>query len=212
MNTQELIVHTEQAIQLATEHKSKLPPEILRIQGFSSPKVRHFLNNLLNLPGASYLEIGTYKGSTLVSALHGNEKIINRALAIDNFTEFDGPRQELHNNVENFIDYSTFRFDFIDGDCWAEAVNLTGTFNIYFYDGHHEEEDQYKAFTEYNHLLESPHIAVIDDYNWGPVRAGTERAFKDLNYRVARGWELPARYNGDVQQWWHGLGVFIIEK
>jgi hypothetical protein len=69
---QELIQYVQLSVENAERGQSKLTPEILTIDGMSSPKIRHFLNNICSYPGASYLEIGCWKGSTFVSALYKN--------------------------------------------------------------------------------------------------------------------------------------------
>ena len=53
--------------------ESKLPPWILNIQGMSGKKYRHFINNLFSsILNCRYLEIGSWKGSTLCSAIFNN--------------------------------------------------------------------------------------------------------------------------------------------
>ena len=39
----------------------------------SDPHNRHLLNNLASAPGTRYLEVGTFRGSTLIASLCGNE-------------------------------------------------------------------------------------------------------------------------------------------
>ena len=63
-----MIEQVGQAIDMAERNESKLIPEILNLEGMSSSKNRHFLYNLINSDDW-YLEIGCWKGSTLVSAL-----------------------------------------------------------------------------------------------------------------------------------------------
>lgn len=50
---QKLIDHVKQSIQLAEKGKSKLSKEVLAIPGFTSRKVKHFLNNLCSLDKTS---------------------------------------------------------------------------------------------------------------------------------------------------------------
>ncbi len=71
-------MEVQTSIELAYQGSSSLTQQILNIDGMSSPKVRHFLNNLCSLPGTSYLEIG-WKGSTWISALYGNKATIQQA-------------------------------------------------------------------------------------------------------------------------------------
>ena len=43
------------------------------IEGFSSDRVRHFLNNLCSYEDTKYLEVGVYKGSTFCAAIQNND-------------------------------------------------------------------------------------------------------------------------------------------
>ena len=90
---------------------SKIPINsgVLQVEGMSTPKIRHLLNNI-NRWGRNYLEIGSHKGSTFVSSLYGNEK---RGWSIDNYSEFcdagyrpgqDGTHShELLQNIDKFL-------------------------------------------------------------------------------------------------------------
>ena len=77
---------------LNAENKiSKITNEIINMEGMSGTKTRHFYNNLLNTEDARYLEIGTWKGSSVCSAMYGNTAKI---ICIDNWSEFGGPKNE----------------------------------------------------------------------------------------------------------------------
>ena len=87
MNTIEnLIEFVETSINLANVEKSKLHPLTFNVPGFTSPKIRHLLNNLGELPDLHYLEIGVHKGATFV-ALNYKNKLLS-SVAIDNWCEF----------------------------------------------------------------------------------------------------------------------------
>ena len=68
-----LIEHVKQSIQNAELGISQLNSKILNLEGMSSDKVRHFLNNICSLEHGNYLEIGVWKGSTFISALYKNK-------------------------------------------------------------------------------------------------------------------------------------------
>ena len=69
---------------------SKLPDDILAVEGYSSPLVRRLLNNLCDFDGCRYVEVGTWQGATALSASYLNRGSFK---AIDNFSEFGGPRE-----------------------------------------------------------------------------------------------------------------------
>src|SRR5579872_3190335 len=55
-----LINHVQKSIKNAERGISKLSKDVLGIDGLSSSKVRHFLNNICSIPGTNYLEIGVW--------------------------------------------------------------------------------------------------------------------------------------------------------
>ena len=49
---------------------SKINEEIIKLEGMTGTKTRHFYNNLLSsIENPVYLEIGTWKGSSLCAAM-----------------------------------------------------------------------------------------------------------------------------------------------
>ena len=215
-------VHSQQSLRLksllqrsienAEALTTRLPADVLKIDGMSSPKIRILLNEICSEPGTKYLEIGCWKGSTLVAALHGNQRSVARAVACDNFCEFGAPRDQFLENRAKFLADGP-PVEFFDVDYLTLARGLTGgAFNVYFYDGGHDVEQQYRAFTAFDHLFDEQFIALVDDYNYPPVPEGTRRAFDKLGYNVAFEAILPARCNGDVQNWWNGLYAAVVER
>jgi hypothetical protein len=210
---EELLVNHVKTSIGRVESGYRVPSQILNIPGMSSPKGRSLLNLLCSLPGTKYLEIGCWKGSTFVSALHGNSHALAQAYAIDNWAAFTGPKNEFLANCSRFLPISQYQYTVYSEDCFAINKNkLGGRINVYFYDGEHERIDQEKAFTYFDDILDDVFIAVVDDWNPIEAREGTFEAFKKLNYTILFEQVLPARFNGDVEQWWHGFYVAVIRK
>jgi hypothetical protein len=82
------IAHTTGALFSTYRGASKLPDDILAVEGYSSPLVRRLLNNLCDFGGCRYVEVGTWQGATALSASYLNRGSFK---AIDNFSEFGGP-------------------------------------------------------------------------------------------------------------------------
>lgn len=195
----------EAAIRLAELGQSPLPATVLRLEGMSSPKVRHFLNHVTNYDDTRYLEVGCWKGSTLISALYGHKGI--KHWAIDNFCEYHGSEEILRSNCDVELGLTP---NFFNADCFALDPVKEGItdVNVYFYDGWHSEEAQYKALTHFYPSLADNFILIVDD--WGgtegiPVRAGTCRAIKDLGLHYIFFAELS-------DGWWNGLLVAVLGK
>ena len=68
----------ETSFQNAENNISKITNEIIAMKGMTGTKTRHFYNNLLNIEDARYLEIGTWKGSSVCSAMYKNQSEINK--------------------------------------------------------------------------------------------------------------------------------------
>ncbi len=205
-----LIEHTIKSIENAEKHISDINQSILDLEGMSSPKVRHLLNNITKLNECNYLEIGCWKGSTSISALFNN-KVKNYWL-IDNFSEFGGPKNEFINNFTSIMKYSPNLIDrdFISFDPIKE-YNIKDV-NLYFYDGFHSSECQRYALSHYINSLQNEFIYLCDDWNYENIRHSTKDIIKELNLNILYEIELPAKFNGDTELWWNGLLVSVLQK
>jgi hypothetical protein len=211
----ELKQHVETAFEKAENNESKITDGILNMEGMSGKKTRHFYNNLLNKEDARYLEIGTWKGSSVCSAMCGNKA---KVVCIDNWSEFGGPKNEFLINFNTYIGDNDARF--IEQDCYTVDVSLLPKFNMYMYDGNHTKDSHYKALVHYYDCLDDIFVFIVDDWNWLDVRNGTYESFKRLNLKVRYAREIRTT-NDDTQpppgdelrqKWHNGIYVAILEK
>lgn len=187
---------------------SKLAEEIFHVDGMSSAKVRIFLNELCSsIPSCRYLEIGTWKGSTILAASYHNPGYF---VAIDNFSQFGSAREEFISNADRLAHHC--RFHFIDSDAWQVKPETVFPTNVFFYDGNHEPQDQYRAFVHFDQAFENPFVAIVDDWNLAEVREATQSAFVHLGYKIQQDWTMLSPYNGDKDGWWNGLYAAVINK
>lgn len=224
-NKENLIAHVQNAFNKSDKNKSKLSKEILEIEGMCGLKTRHLYNNICNLKGSNYLEVGTWKGASFVSAIFEND--IN-SLAIDNWSEFDkyslngetvefNSKYAFNKNVNKFC--SNNKFNFIEKDSFSiKKEDLTfDSIDIYLYDGAHDYESHKKAITHYSKFLSKLSIIIIDDWRndsgWDKVQRGTFDGFLEsdliIHYKIER--ESKQEDNGK-NEYWNGVGVFICEK
>jgi hypothetical protein len=204
----------KECINKAENYQSKLTDDILNMEGMSGLKTRHFYNNLLEYPeGARYLEIGTWKGSSVCSAMYKNENA--NVTCIDDFSEFEGPKQEFLNNFEK---YKITNSKFIDSNCWNVDLD-DSKFNFYLYDGAHEYEDHYKAISNFIKYMENEFVFLVDDWNLKRVRDGTFDAIRDLGLSIKFKQEILLTNDDshtpseEARNTWHnGIGIFILLK
>jgi len=212
METYKTLIDT--AFKNAENNISKITNDIINMDGMSGTKTRHFYNNLLNTPDARYLEIGTWKGSSVCSAMCSNKANV---ICIDNWSEFGGPKSEFLTNFNKFRGQNNAYF--IENDCYKVDVSTLPKFNIYMYDGNHTNESHYKALLHYYNCLDDVFIFIVDDWNWKSVRDGTVNSIKKLNLSVL--YEKEIRLTWDEshtppliasQTWHNGIYVAILKK
>jgi hypothetical protein len=203
------------AFEKAERNDSKITDEILNMDGMSGKKTRHFYNNLLNKDDARYLEIGTWKGSSVCSAMYQNKA---KVVCIDNWSEFDGPKDEFLKNFEMYKGNNDAHF--IEQDCFKVDISKLPKFNIYMYDGNHTQYSHFKALIYYFDCLDDEFIFIVDDWNWKYVRDGTYDAFEELKLTIL--YEKSIKTTNDdthaimgseeQQQWHNGIYVAILQK
>jgi hypothetical protein len=198
----------------AEKNLSKINNEIIEMDGMTGLKTRHFYNNLLNFDDARYLEIGTWKGSSVCSAMFQNKAKIT---CIDNWSEFNGPKDEFISNFEKFKGDNEAIF--IEKDCYEVDISSFPKFNIYMFDGNHTEDSHYKALSHYYDCLDDIFIFIVDDWNWSNVRNGTLKSIKDLNLNILYQKEIILTNNNEHTPlevarptWWNGIYVSILQK
>lgn len=206
--------HVEESFRGAENNCSKITQEIKEMEGMSGIMTRHFYNNLLNIEDARYLEIGTWKGSSVCAAMcENNAKVV----CIDNWSEFGGPKEEF------LLNFNKFKGDndacFVEGDCYQLDLSNFPKFNMYMYDGNHTVESHFKSLHYYYDFLDDVFIYIVDDWNGKEVREGTEKAIKDLDFTIL--YERNIRLTWDnshtdyplaTSTWWNGIYVAILKK
>jgi len=229
----ELAEHVRLSIVNARSGLSRIlaAPDVLKIEGMSDDSVRHLLNNLMSAPGAKYLEVGSWRGSTFVSALVGNEQTVDNALAIDAWTfETDYDKRvfgtghdslaAFENNMAQFVTASTtwrhIRCDFRslkDRELVSAGSFKKELFNVYLFDGPHEAQDHEDALTLVLHHLDRTFVYVVDDWNYGPVQEGTYNAISKLGLEVLWAETLGgSRPNGSSGPWHNGMWVGVLRQ
>lgn len=204
------MIDLDELVNYATSGSTRLSEKALKIEGMSSRYVRNLLNRCIScVPNCKYLEIGTWKGSTLYSALYKNNPLY--ALAIDNFCSFGGRSVKEH--FLNHMQDIGVNYEFIDQDCFTvDLSKIEHKFNVYFYDGEHYEKDQEMALTYYYDVLDDTFIFICDDYNEKHVQNGTKNGLEKCNFKIIDERNLFSSHNGDITSWWNGLYVAILQK
>jgi len=175
------------------------------VPGLAKPNNLALLNVAARCRGAgeSYVEVGTYRGTSLVAALLENE---GSFVAIDNWSLGEGSRQQLDANLERFG--LGGRAALIEGDAFEilRGGALAGySVGVYYYDNGHEYEQQVDGMRLIEPYLASPALVIVDDTDWERV----ERAVDDYLAAQSRAREI-FRADGEERgqpEWWQGMRV-----
>jgi hypothetical protein len=194
----------------------RLDPAVLALPGMSGRRYRQFINTLVGaVARPRYMEVGVWAGSTLCAALAGNRV---SALAIDNWSEFGGPKDAFLRNVAAHRGAGA-EVHFIEGDFRAVAFDQVGTYNIYLFDGPHEEQDQYDGVALAQPALDDRFVLIVDDWNYEAVRAGTNRAIATLGLTLDFAAEIRTTLNGghpavafQNSDWHNGYLIAAVRK
>ena len=164
-------------------------------------------------PGEAYLEVGSFKGLSLIGAMLGNQHA--PFYAIENFLEFNldsgATRDELLGNLDRWVDRERLRL--LEGDCFRLLRRerlLEAPVGVYFYDGAHGRLPHYLALGVAEPWLADRALVVVDDASWPMVARATER------YLAAHpGYELLfdlAAEREEDPRWWNGLRVYAFRR
>lgn len=219
----DLIKHIDESIHWGEMEVSKLTQDVMDIHGITSNKVRCFLNNICSI-GGTYLEIGTFRGATFCSAIYGNDI---HAIGLDNFASPNlmpkgvsqklatymkmgmekPPQEDFINNVKRFgiqgkvevykTDYTTFDYSQLPKP------------NIIFYDGDTRFHDQYVTLKKLVPILANQTILIMDDWNWNS--GATQRVIEEDGLIVTHQRDIFTT-GEDMDSFWNGLGIFLIER
>ena len=218
-----LIEHVNKSFELADQNISKLTNDILQMEGMTGKKTRHLYNNLCNLDNVNYLEVGTWKGSSFVSAIYGNK---TNCIAVDTFEEFtDGaqhPRDGFINNMNKFCNDVKYFFKEKDSFKLVKEDLPFDKADIYLYDGNHDYNEHKMAITYFLDFLSDYSIIIIDDWTWGypnpdsygssVIQPATYDGIKDsgliVHHKVER---LSDQGSGGSETYWNGVCVLVCE-
>jgi hypothetical protein len=225
---QDLVKHVIKCLNKANTFDTKLTKDVFSLEGMSGIKTRIFYNELCSRPETVYLEVGSWKGSTICSAGYGNTGA--KIYCIENWSLFGGPKDEFHTNTKKFgLEPVVFEEDFNSFD----ATKVSGI-NVYLYDGNHSYDEQKLAITKMWNSLANECIIVIDDWN---IRHDVKQATLDglhevgaeiheqfeFQYSVGpehnlydpnwcEGKNVHTPFAVAAHEFWNGIGVFVVRK
>ena len=212
--------HVIESLDKSAKAISKFDEKNYNVEGLSSNRVRHFLNNLCSIKDAKYLELGAYAGSTFIAATMNNQVT---AFCVDNYqTEIAPARLDIswsgyskpkYKLMENIKKYN------ISGKLLDTKIENLQPFdlsfvkpNIVFYDGSHDYFDQMKCLKYLLPMFDETFILVVDDANFDGVVKSVKDFISTTNINILYEKQLLTTQYEDSTSWWNGLYILVLNK
>jgi len=221
-NSVNLIDTVKNALIKSKNNDSKISEKTKNLSGLTSEKVKHFINNLCELPDCKYLEVGVFQGSIFAAAVERNDLV---ATAIDNFSESSiipmdsnvNINSEKGNNKEIFLRnikdlVLNKQVNIIDSNVFETDLNkISLKSNVIFMDIEHTYESHYNFLNKFYEKIDNTFVYVVDDWNWLQVRDATFKSIEDLKLKTLFKEEIFTK-GEDKNDYWNGLGIFVLNK
>ena len=111
----------------------------------------------------------------------------------------------------------------LEADFKTTGFTKIGSYNIMFYDGSHNENDQRDGVKLPVPAMDHDYIVIVDDWNWDHVRRGTFRGLREANCTINNSIEVriktdpTSKHNlptihGPSSEWHNGMFVAVVSK
>ena len=168
---------------------------------------------LLNLaaacrePGEAYVELGSFRGTSLIAAMLDNE---GEFVAIDDFSFEGASREQLQSNLRRFgLDGARI----VEGDAFeilrGDVIDGTRA-GVWYYDAAHTYEQQLDGLVLAEPYLADRALLIVDDAEWDFV-ARAIADYVEREPRARRLFDIPGADDGD-SPWWCGVCVLAWER
>jgi predicted O-methyltransferase YrrM len=177
------------------------------IHCMSRPRIYAVLNACVAAmePGEIYVEVGTYQGGSLISALLNNQA---RAVAIDSFEEFQ-QTNNFRTTQDNLITFGVAErvqlYDCNYQTFFAEH-RLSVPISVYYYDGAHGYEVQLAGMEAAWPFLAPGALIIVDDYTYPEVTLAVNQFMANHINDVKFQFMFDPIQSTD-ETWWNGCVV-----
>ena len=196
------------------------------VSGFSGNKLIGVLQRIAkyheaNNDNGCYLEIGVFRGLTLLSVANGLSK--HHSYGIDNFSQFD-PDNKNKNLIRDLIQENQINNIHLINDDYERALDHLMEYigdkeiNTFFIDGPHDYRSQLMCLELAKKYYSKRVVIIVDDSNYTPVRKAN-KDFLKINLQFKLFFEAynechPEKLN-DVEKeiatkgWWNDLDIVV---
>lgn len=184
------------------------------IHCMSRPRVYAVLNAIVSCmdEGELYLEVGTYQGGSLISALTGNNA---KAIGVDSFSEFketNSFERTLDNLFKFGVDKRVVLWDEDYKDYFKKDIKPDTRIQVYYYDGEHGYEPQLAGMEACWGYLHTGSFILVDDYSYPEVRRAVNQFITNHIDHIGIQFVMApmGEFENMGETWWNGYVVLRV--
>lgn len=219
------------ALELADNGTAKIGDRERELFGLSSTRLRSLINNLCHKEDTNYLELGVYKGATLISAMYGNPK--TKAVGVENYryderepkklaaegTIWENIKSQLNDNLKRYQDpdmaVNIDNLTIIESDFQTVDLSKHPKFDVCFFDINPASVAEYDAFFE-NIVpnLKTESVLVFSNYSNDKNAKELDAAFTKHSDKLEITWKRHRISSGlsDATQYYSGILVVGVKR
>ena len=207
-NKQKEFVFSNLIIKNKDDLDSTLKKELLKIESMSTYAIGYIINKICQQLGndENYVNIGVWKGFSLIAGM------LNTSCSVygnDNFSQFDGPKEEFKKKFDLLKDQNKHFFYECDyKDFFKEYDKLKKSISFYYYDGEHSYKNHFENLIIAKNYFKSGTIILVDDINFPQVDAATKDFISQYpkDYKILK--DIKTANNHCHPSYWNGLFLF----
>tara|TARA_B110000902_G_C14248027_1_gene565026 strand:+ start:698 stop:1603 length:906 start_codon:yes stop_codon:yes gene_type:complete len=215
----------QQIKKILNNTQTEVNVEKLNLDGMSGNKLLYTIHSLTELLCSDtdvYLEVGVFRGLTLLTNSNKNNNI--KCFGIDNFSLFDENSENKHFILNKSNELNLKNCLLIDADYEDALSNLSSHIGnckvgVFFIDGAHDYRSQLVSLLQIKPFLNENSVIIIDDANYPHVRQATNDFLKS-HTEFALLFEAYTKShpnNMDINEfedtakngWWNGVNIIV---
>jgi hypothetical protein len=195
------------------------------LYGYSGVRTRNLINNLCDIKNdLTYLELGCYRGATLIAATFRN-KIT--AYAVDDFTidtkegkpyketGWSNPRLALDDLMGRYLsrDCKDSRVQLINSPAMKvnlDTINMPIDIVHYDLDLHHADIND--CLTYFAPVLDKHFVLVISNWNSSGLKDSYQRLLDNDMFEVEIVYSKDNGHTADTENWYNGVALATVKK
>lgn len=219
------------ALELADNGLSKISERERELFGLSSTRLRSLINNLCSKENTNYLELGVYKGATIISALYGNPTL--KVVGVDNYKYderepkkwaaegkiWENIKSQLHSNISRYQDpdmeVNVNNLTIIENNFQDVDWTKQSKFDLCFFDISPAKEADYEAFfTKVIPAMKTESVLVFSNYSNDQNAKDLQKALEKYKSLFEVQWKKQRISSGlsDATQYFSGILIVGIKR